>query len=404
MIMSSTHLNMAWRNEVIYHILIDRFAGYDPHKNPLKPDYIGGNITGIIENLDYIQDLGATCIYLSPFLKGTGYHGYDTTDFFSVDEHFGTLEQLQELASQVHNRGMKLMIDFAANHCSPQHPYFIDATTDPNSKYRDWFTFRHWPDDYLCWLDKLSADKVPKINLENREAREHIIGAALHWTQALDVDALRLDHVIGPPNNFWREFRQRIKGARPDIFLLAEVLLLGIDLRKSYRGALNLPVPAKALLRLSLVEQLEAIFTAYESTFDGYIDFPFYELMNGYIRGQISVEHVSKELRGHYAHMSANLALATLLDNHDVDRVLFVAENHLERVLTAITLQAEQRQPMFIYYGTELGMSQVQANIATPDKLIDVNGRMPMPLLADRDLTNPIYRRYHKVLADRAKR
>ena len=85
-----------FKNSIIYHILIDRFAGCEPNGWD-KPEFLGGNIRGIIDKLDYVKRLGVNTIWISPFYKTSAYHGYHITDFFKVDPHFGSEEDLKEL-------------------------------------------------------------------------------------------------------------------------------------------------------------------------------------------------------------------------------------------------------------------------------------------------------------------
>ena len=78
-----------FKNAIIYHILIDRFAGFTSTDNWDKPMFLGGNIKGIIKKLPYLKDLGIDTIWISPFYKTSAYHGYHITDFYQVDSHFG---------------------------------------------------------------------------------------------------------------------------------------------------------------------------------------------------------------------------------------------------------------------------------------------------------------------------
>jgi alpha-amylase len=113
--MSARSVADDWRDQVIYQIFVDRFAGYDPNVDPMEPQFVGGKIAGITKNLEYVKELGATCIYLTPFLKGASYHGYHVTDLFEVDPRFGALSDIQELADRIHALDMRLMIDLVPN-------------------------------------------------------------------------------------------------------------------------------------------------------------------------------------------------------------------------------------------------------------------------------------------------
>ena len=160
-----------FKNAIIYHILIDRFAGYTDQENWNKPVFIGGNLKGITEKLSYIEKLGINTIWLSPFYETNKYHGYHVTDFFKVEPRFGNIKDLKQLISQAHKRNIRIIADFIPNHCSNKHPYFIEALNNRKSKYRKWYIFKSWPDKYLCFLN---FKNLPKLNLRNKETKLHI--------------------------------------------------------------------------------------------------------------------------------------------------------------------------------------------------------------------------------------
>lgn len=391
----------SWRRDILYLIFIDRFAGYDPAKDPMQADFMGGKIRGVIDNLDYIQNLGATAVYLTPFLKGLGYHGYEVTDFQAIDERFGTLEELRELGRDLKRRGMKLVIDFVPNHLSHQHPFFVDAQTNPASKYRDWFYFTEWPNKYLTFLQ---FESLPKINLQNPEARDYIIKAAEYWVKHMDVDAMRLDHAIGPTVDFWNEFRTRLKRTKPDIALFAEAWVA--DFQKTYRfkETLNIPVPWDEMRSVKSPAGLQAmVLNAYGNVFDGYMDFSFNEILNSYLRGELDDRQVRQALTDHYATMPSKPLYITQLDNPDMDRIMHAAHGDVQRVLDAISLQFSLNQPAVIYYGSELGMTHDESVEVDPTRNIkkEIVVRQPMPALAERDTNNPIFRHYQKLIKAR---
>ena len=95
--------NLAWfKDSIIYQILIDRFAGFKKKENWDKPQFLGGNLRGITEKLPYLKELGINTIWITPFYKCSEYHGYHITDFFKVDQNFGTIDDLKELINSAH--------------------------------------------------------------------------------------------------------------------------------------------------------------------------------------------------------------------------------------------------------------------------------------------------------------
>ena len=117
---------------------------------------------------------------------------------------------------------------FGPNHCSRHHPFFKEAQANPSSPYVNWFYFTNWPHEYLSFL---SVSEIPKLNLNNALAKEHIIKAALYWL-SIGFDGFRLDHVIGPSHSFWRDFRKQIKDRYPKTVLIGEAWMMGIKRRE----------------------------------------------------------------------------------------------------------------------------------------------------------------------------
>ena len=215
-----------FQNAIIYHVLIDRFAGLTSTE-PLCPEFLGGTLRAITEKLPYLEELGIDTLWLSPFCKTSAYHGYHVTDFFEVEPRFGTRDDLRQLIGSGHTVGIRIIADFVPNHCGRSHPFFQEAIRDRRSRYFSWFSFTRWPDDYLCFLD---VKELPKLNLNCPEAHDHVVKAAKHWL-SLGLDGFRLDHVIGPSHDFWKFFRREIKRDYPATVLIGEAWLEGIDRR-----------------------------------------------------------------------------------------------------------------------------------------------------------------------------
>ena len=385
-----THL--AWRDAVIYQIFIDRFAGYDPHRNPMEKDFIGGNLAGIRENLAYLQKLGVTCIYLTPFFKGAAYHGYHATDFFSIDPRFGTELDLHALVDDAHSHGMKVMIDFVPNHCSNHHPVFVEAQQYPGSQYRSWFRFVDYPRTYRSFMN---LPVLPQFNFDNKDVWQYLIKAGAYWLETFDLDALRLDHVLGPPVAFWQEFRDAMINVKPEVFLLAEANLNGVDFRR-HHALLSLPISVKELRSHgSLAAQHHALMLAYGDTFDGYLDFTFQGIIVDFVRGALSFEKAQQMILHHVQTLPSKNLVVTQLDNHDLDRIMWTGHNDVNRVAKAIELQFSIDQPKLIYYGTEIGLTQ-RAGFQHELGNTDILARQPMPPIADRNLNHPLFTAYQR--------
>jgi cyclomaltodextrinase len=362
--------NHDWMNHgTIYHILIDRFAGYQNTSQWDQPVFLGGNLKGIIEKIPYFLDLGITTLWISPFYKTSAYHGYHITDFYQIDPHYGTQDDFKELIRQAHQNNLHIIADFVPNHCSRQHPYFIEAQQNKDSKYYDWFYFTDWPNQYLCFL---SVREIPKLNLDNPETQEHIMNAAMYWLR-LGLDGFRLDHVIGPSNRFWEQFSSTIKQHYPHVVLIGEAWMMGI--KKTELRTIG--VRHKYLKWLS-GDSSDSLFKEYIGTLDGVLDFKFQELITQYIiTKKISKNTFEKQLQKHYKQYPEDFLLPTFLDNHDMDRFLFRAGNDTEKLKTAATLQLALPQPAILYYGTETGMTQTASLWKFPTNG-DLQARAPM--------------------------
>jgi cyclomaltodextrinase len=362
--------SVSWfKNAVLYHILIDRFAGFKSTKNWDRPNFLGGNIDGIIEKLPYLEELGINTIWISPFYKTSAYHGYHVTDYFEVDPHFGTTKDVKELIDSVHKHNMRIITDFVPNHCSKDHPYFKEAQRDKNSEYKDWFYFTNWPNDYLCFL---SIREIPKINLNNTDARNYIVNAAKHWL-SLGFDGYRLDHVIGPSHNFWRQFRQEIKTLFPNAVLIGEAWMKGIK----FNELKTLSIKHKFLKWLSGASS-DVLLKEYYGELDGVLDFRFQELIKNYIAdGKLSEMEFYNKLESHYSFYAKDYFLPSFLDNHDMNRFLFDCKNNKEKLKSAAEIQFSIDQPVIIYYGTEIGMMQDESVWKFPTHG-DLQVRQPM--------------------------
>jgi len=358
-----------FKNAIIYHILIDRFAGFKSIKDFDKPVFIGGNIKGIIEKLPYLNELGVNTIWISPFYKTNTYHGYHITDFFQVEPNFGSISDLKELIEIVHMSDMRIIADFVPNHCSKDHPYFKDAQNNENSEFKNWFHFTKWPDEYLCFL---SIKELPKFNLENEETKNYIINAAKQWL-SLGFDGFRLDHVIGPSHNFWQKFNIEIKKLFPNAVLIGEAWVKGIKF--SELKTINIK---HKFLKLLSGESSENLLKEHHKELDGVLDFRFQELINDYItKENLSKKEFYMKIDRHYRKLPKNYFLPTFLDNHDMNRFLFECKNDKEKMKKAAEIQFTISQPSIIYYGTEIGM--------THDKSVwsfstngDLQARQPM--------------------------
>ena len=248
----------AWvRDAVFYQIFPDRFRDGDPASNvrsgeyrayqrdvvarawgepPTKAggslEFFGGDLPGITQSLDYLQDLGVNALYLTPIFVSPSNHKYDVVDYAHVDPHFGGDEALIALRQALDARGMRLMLDIVPNHCSAMHPWFLAAQADQTAPTAEFFTFREWPNDYASWLGVRS---LPKLNYRSERLRDLMYAGpeaiVRRWLRPpFRIDGWRIDvanmlarqgetqlgHKIG------RGVRRAVKEERPDAYLVGE--------------------------------------------------------------------------------------------------------------------------------------------------------------------------------------
>ncbi len=357
-------------NAIIYHILIDRFAGYKTSRGWNHPKFLGGNITGIIDKIPYLSDLGINTILLSPFCKTVSYHGYHIVDYFSVDPNYGTLRDLNNLIKMTSTKNIRLIMDFVPNHCSIKHPFFEDAYTDKKSKYRKWFYFKKFSNGYKSFL---SYKELAKINLHHHEAAEHIMHAAEYWL-SLGIKGLRIDHVIGLPVQFIRKFVSRIKSQYPDCIILGEAWGAGL----SWNELKTVAFPHKYRNWLCRISQ-EKLQKLYEPYLDGVLDFAFRQFLIDGIAHKKNPDHnqLYEYLDIHYRQYNKNFYLPTFIDNHDTNRFLYASGQEYRKLMSAFEMQFQQRQPPIIYYGTETGLTHHKE--VTPFRSFsDLQARKPM--------------------------
>ncbi|EPI46653.1 alpha amylase, catalytic domain protein [Gardnerella vaginalis JCP8151B] len=232
-----------WLKEaVVYNIFPDSFADSKRGISCIAKDYfdektgqtlhtrLGGTIRGIIENLDYIEDLGFNCLYLNPIFKAAEYHRYDLLDYYHVCPNLGTDDDFRELVSEVHNRGMHIIIDGVFNHSSWYFFAFDDVVKNgENSQYKDWFYGLKFPvvrpkdgerPNYTCFAYER---KMPKLNTSNPKVRDYFMDVCRYWLEDFDVDGWRLDVANEVDKDFWRAFRTVAKKTKKDSVLIAEI-------------------------------------------------------------------------------------------------------------------------------------------------------------------------------------
>lgn len=344
-------------NEIIYQIMIDRFNGYwKTLKN--GNHFMGGTLKGIIEKLDYIKDMGITCIWLSPISCTVNFHGYHITDFSNIDPHFGTMEDFDNLINMVHKKGMKIIIDFVPNHCSVNHPYFKDALNDKNSPYREWFYIDNKTNKYKCFLE---YEELVKINLDNPEAAKYMIDVARTYCNH-GIDGLRIDHAVGPSFRFWEEAIGTLGKEFPNKIFFGEIWSQGI--KRRHFNTLNFKSLIQKLRYYLFSINQESWQRDYIGVLDGVLDFEYRELLLEEIeKGNriLNNKDLENKVKRHFNRYPKDFKLLLFLDNHDTDRFLFNCKGDISLLEEAIKFSLKWNKAFIIYYGTEQCMSNSES-------------------------------------------
>ncbi|MGA9380405.1 MAG: glycoside hydrolase family 13 protein [Phormidium sp.] len=315
---------------IIYQIFVDRFAP-DPGTTFQTPDdrsgIYGGTLNGIRSKLTYLQDLGVNCLWLTPIFPSPSHHGYDPIDYSTIEPRLGTMEDWQMLISEAHQRGIRIILDYVVNHVSSEHEAFQMALSDRLHPNYEWFRFRNHPLEYDCFFD---VPGQPEVNSEHPGVREYFIQNACQWLQQ-GCDGFRLDYAHGVSHAFWSLFRDATRRTKSDSVTLGEIT------------------------------QPPSVMRSYTGRMDGCLDFRLLELLRGFfVFESLTVSQFDRALEQHLAYFGSSLVLPSFLDNHDMNRFLWLVNGDRRRLKLAALCQFTLPHPPIIYYGTEVGLSQLE--------------------------------------------
>jgi alpha-amylase len=340
-----------WQDEIVYFVFTDRFANGDRNNDfNVKSDpwaYHGGDLQGVINKLDYIKDLGATAIWLTPVIDNRdnafvadfgnghkqeiwGYHGYWFKDFYKIDEHLGDMAKLKQLVAEAHKRGIKILLDIVANHTDYDHPFAVDRK-NPASKYHSWFNqngvIRDWNNAW--WVENGELAELPDLNQNNPEVARYVIDNMKWWITQSGVDGFRIDTVKHVPRSFWQQFEREIKAFAGDDFLLL--------------GEIYTPQP-------------EGMAPYLHDGMHSAFDFPLYYAIKDALGGGQSMRRLGDIFDKDGIYPDASM-LSPFIDNHDVARFVHEASGDKRKklMLSVAFIMSIRGLPM-LYYGTEVGL------------------------------------------------
>jgi len=372
------HFDSFSLNDVIYLIMPDRFADGDPandrppgstgiydRSNPHA--YHGGDLRGIREHLGYLHDLGVNTLWLTPVWKNTDsdYHGYHCVDFYALDDRMGTMQEYQALVSDAHKLGMKVLIDYVANHTGPNHPWAGDPPTPawfhgtrahhlaPSYSFTGLVDPHASPREYLATLDGWFADKLPDLNPDDPELGLYLAQNAMWWTETAQLDGFRLDTFPYSSRQFWSGWDARIREVYPKLDDVGEVADPDSSITAFFEGGRK---------------QFDGIDTGLSTVFD----FPLRDALRDVIIKGESMEKIVTVLRHDQFYPHPEM-LVTFFGNHDDSRFMSEKGSSVAKLKAAFALLLTMRGIPQIYYGDEIAMTGGD----DPDNRRDFPGGFP---------------------------
>lgn len=335
------------RDMVMYHIFPDSFASghrtisgkgkfirleNGEHSESLH----GGTLQGIEANLDYLENLGITCIYLNPIFEAASYHKYDTIDYFKIDPCFGSKDDLIHLVSACHERGIKVILDGVFNHCGAGFEAFRDVRQKgEQSAYKDWFYQMNYPvcyqdpPDYACFA---YVKEMPKLNTSNKDVSDYFCRVGQYWIREADIDGWRLDVANEIDHDFWRQFRKAVKAVKADVFLIGEVW------------------------------EDSNVWLAGDQ-FDSTMNYRFADICRAYFaRKEISLTEFDQKMNRMYMRYRYTTASVQMnfLDTHDISRFLSACDGDVERLKKALYFMFMTEGIPSVFYGDECQLTGVE--------------------------------------------
>lgn len=357
-------------SDVIYLMMPDRFANGDPsndtiegmlesadRSNPERRQ--GGDIQGVIDHLDYLENLGMTAIWFTPMFENDmspeygAYHGYAATDLYKVDRRYGSNELYKKLVDKVHERGMKVIMDMIHNHVGDKHWWMNDWPTN------DWFhkweeygqtNFRGTvgSDPYASEYDsdKLLngwfVPEMPDLNQQNELLADYLIQNTLWWIEYSGIDGIRMDTYVYPDQEYMARWSKEVLEAYPNFNIVGEAWVENVP-NESY-WQYDEP----------------GVDDGYDSELPSVTDFPLsFAVRDGLKEGFSWSGGLSKiyELLAQDRLYADPMKNVIFLDNHDISRVFEHLGKDEDLFKMAYAFLMTTRGIPQVYYGTELMMA-----------------------------------------------
>ncbi len=358
-------------SDVLYLITPDRFANGDPSNDELDTmkeglnrsaelGRHGGDIQGIMDHLDYIQDMGFTAIWLNPILENdqldTSYHGYSTTDYYKVDGRFGSNEDYVELSNKASKLGIKMIMDIIVNHCGSEHLWAKDIPSDDwfNNSNGEYVQTNHRKstllDPYVSEVDRSRmvegwfVPTMPDLNQRNPFVATYLIQNSIWWIEYAGLSGIRQDTYSYPYREFMTDWTCAIMKEYPSFNIVGEEWVSDPSIIAYWQAGKSNP-------------------DGNNSCLPGLMDFPMTMTLSPALRepdgsGLIRLyEMLAQDY--HYPDPSK---LVIFPDNHDMSRVYTQLGEDFDLFKMAIGYILTMRGIPQLYYGTEILMSNTGSN------------------------------------------
>jgi cyclomaltodextrinase len=355
-----THTPDWVKNAVFYQIFPDRFAKSESLEKPglFEPwdapptrfGFKGGDLLGVVEKLDYLQDLGITAIYFNPIFTSAANHRYHTYDYYHVDPLLGGNTAFFKLLNEAHNRDIRIVLDGVFNHASRGFFQFNHILENGSaSPYLDWFRVYGFPmnayqgkPNYSCWWN---LPALPQFNTDNPRVRAFLFEVAKYWIEQ-GIDGWRLDVPFEiKDESFWRQFRTATKLPDEDAYLVGEIPSEAQDWLQGdmFDGVMNYQFTAACI----------GFFGAEcrdETMISGMMGLPDVPVLDA-----AAFAKRTKVLLEIYPRQNA-LAQLNLMGSHDTARFLTMVSGNKDAFRLAILFQMTYPGAPCIYYGDEIGV------------------------------------------------
>lgn len=372
-------------SDVLYLIMPDRFANGNPDNDQpemameytvdrIKPGARhGGDLQGIEQHLDYLEDLGVTAIWLNPVLendaRGGSYHGYFATDMYHIDRRLGTNEDYLRLIEKVHKKGMRVVMDMIFNHIGANHPWVIDKPA------KDWFNqspaprgnhakeifYDHYASEYDSDVMKYAGFGID-LNQANPHVAAYLIQNSIWWIEYARIDAIRQDTYPYADYDMMREWNIQVMNEYPQFNIVGEIW-------------------TEYTIGTAWWQKGSRLNTGKDTELKSVMDFTLMSIASGILNDK---EAPNGRLQKIYEHLCYDFVYPDIrnvlrfLENHDTDRFLRENPADLDAYKQGLALLLTIPGTPQLYYGQELLMHGTKSRPGGDGNIrLDVPGGWP---------------------------